>query len=183
MSQAGIISTSSGPVPPTVATSYVTDVNSPAVPAANVLNVLGRETTANNDNGIRTDGSSGSNTLTVQLTNRATGAVTTIDATPTTALTFNLGAIPGVYFFEGFITAFDITDTSGGCYSFVSGARTTGGAGTEIGTEFKDVLEEVAMTTADFSVSVLGNNFLIVVTGINLKTINWNCYLTYRFVS
>lgn len=41
MSQAGIINTSSGPVPPTVATSYLLDDGNSAVPAANILEVLG----------------------------------------------------------------------------------------------------------------------------------------------
>lgn len=41
MSQAGVINTSSGPVPPTVATSYLLDDGNSAVPSANILKVLG----------------------------------------------------------------------------------------------------------------------------------------------
>lgn len=186
MSQAGIINTNSGPVPPEVATSYETQ-DGTAVPLANILIINGFDSSENNDNGIITKGgvvgTGTQNEVDVVLTNRATGQVTTTDATPTAALTFGLGAVAGVYFIEGYITAFDKTDVAGGAYSFVSGARTTGVAGTEIGTEFKDVLEEAAMAGADFDVSVSGNNFLITVTGIAAKTIDWNCYITFRFVS
>jgi hypothetical protein len=49
MSQSGLLNTSSGPVPPSVAQSYVTDSGT-AVPALNILNVLGGE-------GIDTSGS------------------------------------------------------------------------------------------------------------------------------
>lgn len=186
MSQAGQINSSSGPVPPSVPTQFNTQ-NGNAVPLANILIINGFDSTENNDNGIITKGgvvgTGTQNEVDIVLTNRATGSVTTVDATPTTSLTFNLGATSGVYFFEGFIVAFDTTDVAGGAYSFVSGARTTGVTGIEIGTEFKDVLEEVAMTTADFNVNVSGNNFIITVVGIAAKTIDWNCYLTYRFVS
>ena len=49
MSQAGEINTAAGPVPPTVATSYVTNSGT-ATPASNVLNVTG-------SNGVSTSGS------------------------------------------------------------------------------------------------------------------------------
>lgn len=180
MSQAGIINTSSGPLPPSVATSYVTNSGT-AVPSANVLNVLSNQSNINNDNGTTTIGSG--NTVTVLLTNRQTATVTTVDATPTTILTFTLGAVPGVYSIEGNLVAFDATDTAGASYSFTSGVRTTGAAAIEIGTEFKDLFEEVAMTNSDFHVLVSGNTLIIQVVGINSKNIDWNCYLTYRLVT
>jgi hypothetical protein len=173
---------SSGPIPPTVATTYVTDVNSPAVPSANVLNVIGGDTTANTNSGIRTDGSSGSNTLTVQLTNRVKGDITTVNATPTTIITFALGATPGVYEINGSVAAFDVTDTAGASYGFISGIRTTGAAAIEIGTQFTTNFEESAMEPADIDVTVSGNNAIIQVTGIAGKTIDWDALFTYRFV-
>jgi hypothetical protein len=119
----------------------------------------------------------------VLLTNRATGSVSTTDATPTTALTLALGATPGVYFVEGNIVAFDTTDVAGGSYNFVSGMRTTGAAATEIGTEFKDSFEEAAMAASDFNIVASGNNLIVQVVGIAAKTIDWNVSLTFRFVS
>lgn len=175
-------SSASGPVPPTVATTYVTDVNSPAVPAANILDVFGGDTSVNNNFGIRTDGSSGSNVLTIQLTNRVRGTVTTNNATPTTAVSFALGATPGVYEINGSVAAFDLTDVAGASYGFTSGIRSTGAAAIEIGTQFSTNFEEVAMTNADIDVTVSGNNVIIQVTGIAATTIDWDVLFTYRFV-
>lgn len=179
MSQAGIINTTTGPVPPAVATSYVTDVNSPAIPIANVLNVIGGETSANTVDGIRTDGSSGSNTLTIQLTNRLSGSVTTIDATPTALITFTAGVVPTIYNFEARVAAFDHTDTAGGSYLIISGVRTTGAATSLLGVNDETVIEEAAMNTSSIDIIISGNTAIVEVTGIAGKTIDWSGTLTY----
>lgn len=168
------------PLPPTVPTSFTTD-SGIAVPAANNLNVFGIDSIVNNDNGIMTTGSG--STVNAVLTNRATGTVTTTDATPTTAITFSLGATPGVYYFRGSIVAYDLTDVAGGAYDFSTGFRTDGATATELGTEYKDVFEEAAMATADFNVLASGNNLIVQVVGIAAKTIDWNAEISYRFVS
>jgi hypothetical protein len=172
--------TTAGSLPPSVATSYVEDTGA-AVPVGNVLNILSDTTDANVDDGIFTRGTG--NTVFVLLTNRITSAVTTNDATPTPLITFALGATPGVLIFEGNIVAYDTTDVAGGAYTCISAFRTTGAAAVEISTEFQDQFEENAMAPADFAISANGNNFVLTVTGIAAKTINWNALLTYRFVS
>jgi hypothetical protein len=186
MSQAGLIKIPTSVLPPSVPTSFVTNLGT-AVPAANVLIVHGVQSNENNDNGIIAKGgvvgTGTSNEVDIVLTNRQTGTATTTDATPTTILTFILGAAPGVYSVDGSLVAFDVTDAAGASYSFTSGVRTTGAAAIEIGTEFKDLFEEVAMATADFTVSASGNTLIIQVIGIAGKTIDWNCYLNYRLVN
>lgn len=178
MSQAGIINTQSGPVPPTVATSYVTDINSPAIPAANVLDVFGGSVTTNNNNGIQTDGSSGGHVLTIELTNRLTGSVTTTNATPATIVTFALGAVASVFTFDIEISCFNLTDVNGDGYSIFGTARTDGATATLCGTPDKIVNEEV-MDTADANMVVSGNNVIIQATGIAGKTHHWRAVATY----
>ncbi len=184
MSQAGIINTSSGPVPPTVATSYPTDVNSPAIPAANVLNVFGGETTANNTNGIRTDGSSGSNTLTIQLTNRITASATTTDGvTPVQLYSFPLGATPGTYLFTQRVVGFNTTLNQGAVYSGFRGVRTTGAAAVLINANQVIVGEEGSFTVAEVVNSVSVNNAVLTVTGIAGSTIHWYVLTDYIFTA
>ena len=183
MSQAGIISSSSSPPPPAVPTSFVTDFNSPSVPIANIEKVFGRETTANNLEGIQTDGSSGSNTLTIQLTNRATGTVTTSDATLTTVITFPLGATPGLYSVIGFVGGFIPASNVGGTYDFIASVRTNGAAGTLIGATYDTTLEDVIMAPSDIFANVSGNDLLIQVQGIAANTIDWVAKFEFTFVS
>lgn len=180
MSQFFVNTSSSSPVIPVdVATSYPTD-SGIAIPAANILNVYANDTNVNNDNGIQTIGSG--NTVTVQLTNRLTGSTTTTDATPTTIISVSLGAVPGTYYVSGDLVAYDITDAAGAAYSFSAAAITDGATATEISTETKDIFEQAAMATADFSFGVTGNTAFLQVTGIVATTIDWSALLTYRFI-
>ncbi len=176
-------SLASGPVPPTVATTYVTDVNSPAVPAANILNVLGGQTIADYNLGLRTDGSSGGNILTVQLTNRATAVTITTDGTPTTIITFALPAVAGTYYVYGNVQAFTSTGPAGGAYSFSGGYLTNGVAATELGTEFHDTFQSAALLASDIALSTSGNNVILTVTGVAGLTIDWNALLEFRSIS
>lgn len=186
MSQAGIINTSSGPVPPQVPTSFVTDVNSPSIPIANVENVFGGTTTINNTKGIQTDGSSGSNTLTVQLTNRAVGSVTTTGAVTSAAITLPLGATPGVYTFDIVVAGFAKTGigTPLGCgFTIVGAVRTTGAAATLLPNQAVDHFEETALIGVTAVIAVSGNNALVNVTGISDGgagfVIDWQATLIY----
>jgi len=175
---------SSGPVPPTVATSYPTDINSPAIPSGNILNVFGGQVSTDNSNGIQTDGSSGSNTLTVQLTNRITASATTTDGvTPVQLYSFPLGAIPGTYLFTQKIVGYNVTLSEGAVYSGFRGVRTTGAAAILINANQVIVGEEGSFTVAEVVNSVATNNAILTVTGLAGSTIHWYVLTDYIFIA
>lgn len=171
-----------------VAQNFVTDVNSPAIPSGSNLNIIGGESIINTMHGIRTDGSSGSNTVTIQLTNRLSGSVTTTNATPAAVITFpmtagNLGSSTGVCTFDIQIAGYNLTDKQGVGY-FISGSILTfGGSTSIIGIPDKVVNEGTGQTAADANLIASGNNAIIQVTGIAAKTIDWRSVATYVFVN
>lgn len=181
MSQAGINNTSTGPVPPTVATTYVTDVNSPAIPAANILNVLGNDVTADDADGIRTDGSSGSNTLTIQLTNRLQGTTTTVGAITSPMITFT-PTVVGTYAIEVRVAAYNTTSLLGAGYSIFGAVRFDGGNSNLTGVPDVIVNEEGTMSNAKATLTVSGANILINGVGYAAQTINWSGVGLYTFV-
>lgn len=185
MSQAGIINTSTGPVPPSVATQYNTDVNSPSIPALNIENVLGGSSTTNNLKGVQTDGSSGGNTITIQLTNRFYDTTTTSDGAGQTQIfsVFPLGATPGTYIFDSKILAFNVTDSLSATYEVSVTRRTTGAAVVGLGPDTFTAKEEGAMIGVVVTVTDVGNNLEISVTGLAGKVIHWLAMTTYLFVS
>lgn len=180
MSQSGLNNTVAGPVPPTVATSYVANSGS-ASPAANILNVLASDTTSNNDNGITTTASG--NTVNTLLTNRQTATLTTNNAVVQTIITLPMGATPGTIYVYGNVQAFNASTPSSAAYSFSGGYRTDGVTATELGTEFHDTFQDPALLTSDIFLTISGNNILVQVQGVGVLSINWNCLLEYRMVA
>lgn len=174
----------SGPVPPTVATTYVTDVNSPAIPAANILNVLGNDTTANNVNGVRTDGSSGSNTLTVQLTNRTRVAATTSDGggQTQTVTIFTPTAASAITFVVS-ITGYDAANNEVAGGELVGIARTSaGGAVVVVGTNDTFDESDPALAATDWDIVTNGTIIQAQFTGIAGRTISWGAVFIYSQV-
>lgn len=172
-------SLTSGPVPPAVPTSFVTDVNSPSVPIANVENVLGGFVTTDNPNGIETDGSSGSNTLTVQLTNRLGGSGTTVGATTADLVTFSLGATPGTYVIDASFCGFEATTPAGNGYNIFGCVRTTGAAAALVDIPDKINNEDPVLLPCTADLVVSANNAILRVTGTAGFTINWVVVATY----
>ncbi len=178
MSQAGIVSSSSGPVPPSVATSYVTNAGT-AVPAANILNVLGDDSTANNDNGISTTGSG--NTVTTVLSNRYTQTTSTVGAV-NSVMTILTALAAGTYVFEMSIAAFAIAGgPSGDGYTIVGAIRSDGVTATLIPNQQKDSFEENVGANAVLGVSA--NTATVTVTGVAGITFDWKVTGTYMVVS
>ena len=159
---------------PAVPTQFTTD-SGVAVPAANNLNVLANDTTANDADGITTTGSG--STVTVLLTNRLQGTGSTVGAVTADLITFSLGATAGVFTFEVNVSGFESTTPAGCGYSIFGTARTNGGGApvaTLIGTPDKIVNEDAALTTSDCNMIVSGNNVIIRATGTAALTTNWN---------
>lgn len=170
----------SGPVPPAVPTSFVTDSGT-AVPVANILNILTNDTSANNDNGI-TDNGSG-NTVNILLTNRLQGAGTTTGATTSDLITMPLGAIAAVYRFEFKVAGRDTVSGDGVGYSVLTSIRTDGASATIIQSPFIDTDEDASLTGANIDFIASGNSGILRVTGVALKTINYQAVGYYILVS
>lgn len=187
-------SLASGPIPPTIVEEFVIDDGGPVFPDTNIIILKGRDSTETNDNGIRTINdpnpplSDPSNAIFVELTNRITGSLTTSNATGQPLIEFDLadtglGAIPGVFYFWGDVTAFNVTDSAGASWGVSGSIITDGATATEIGTEVSDSFLQAAMATALIAFGASGNDFVMSIQGIEGKTINWSGMFNYRFVS
>lgn len=174
-------SSASGPVPPFVATSYVTD-DGTAIPAANILNVNGIDSTENNNNGILTRANPNlSNNLQVIVSNRLQGIVSTSGAATAAMITFT-PTIIGTYAIEVRVAAYNETSLLGAGYSIFGTARFDGVNSNLCGTPDKIVNEEGAMSSANVTMTVSGANILINGIGYAAQEINWSGVGLYTFI-
>jgi hypothetical protein len=168
------------PIPP-VATTYVTDVSTPAVPAANILNVYGGSSSDDDINGIWTDGSSGSNTLTIELTNRISGTAQTIGATSATVFSFVL-PVDGNYAFDVNLSAWDTIGKTGAAFKVFAGIKRVAGVASLLNPQDGFVNQEASMVGCQAGLSAVAGTMNLDVTGLAGKTINWVAVGTYTFV-
>ena len=188
MSQAGIINTSSGPVPPDVPTTFQAQndgVNDgTATPAANIINFNATSEETNTNNGFQVVASG--NTVTYSTTNRFDGSVTTANATPTTVADLDLSTIgTGVFTFDIQVAGFDVTDSEGVGYAIFGTIKNIGGVLSVIGTPDKINNEDIApvdITAADANLTFTGTTAIVQVTGIAAKTFNWRAVATFVYV-
>lgn len=180
MSQAGSNS-GGGPLPPEVPLQFSTDVNGPAIPVANNLNVFGQSFEDNNQNGVFTDGVL--DTLFVALSNRIVGSTTTVGASTSPIITFS-SFFPGIgtYAIECRIAAFNTTASLGAGYSLFGTVRWDGANANLCGTPDKIINEEGAMVAANISMTVSGGSLLINGVGYAAQTINWSAVGLYTYV-
>lgn len=171
----------SGPTPPDVPTDFVTD-NGSAIPALNILNVNGVDSSENNVNGILTRANPDlSNNLQIVVSNRLQGTANTVGATTSAMITF-IPTVIGTYAIEVRIAAYNETASLGGGYSIFGTVRFDGVNSNLCGTPDKIVNEEGAMSSANATMTVVGANILINGEGYAAQDINWSAVGLYTFI-
>lgn len=182
MSQIIKNSVSSGPIPPTVPTSFVTDVGT-VVPSANTVNINGGYTALNNDNGIRVIANpNGSNNEVVQLTNRVFGQDTSFNGATIDLITVPLGAVPASYRFQVEIVGRDLASGDAVGYTTFGSAKTNGFVGSLIEQPYTDEDEDPSLLGASISFDVVGNSGVLHVTGVAGKDIIYKAVGTYLVI-
>lgn len=163
---------------PTVPTSFTTDSGT-AVPVANNLNVFGGSTFSNDIDGLNTVGSG--DTVTVQLTNRATATITTSDGLgqTRTLLTFAFSAPENVYNFDINIVGYRSSDSTGAGFKLFGTILSDGTTATIQAVPDKIANVPAALSGVDANFSASGANGILEVTGINATSIQWRAVATY----
>jgi len=181
MSQAGALTSSSGPPPPTQEITFLNDQDTSSTTSGDVLNLISDESDLNNENGIFVLGSG--NTSTIFLSNRISGTATTTTAGTANLVSLNLGSSPGTFVFDIRVCGVDTTTPAGSGYSIFATFYTNGSMATlvqdadRINQESPPVIGGLATMIAS------GNTAVVQVTGVAGETINWNCVGNYTQVN
>jgi hypothetical protein len=176
MSQAGIINTTSGPVPPSVPTSFVTD-NGTAIPASNVLNVV---TPGSGTQGIITSGSG--STITITLTDKTLSGTATTTGNITANINVNI-PVPtnSTTSVRVNIAGYDSTSNLGVGGEMIASVRNVAGTLTVIGIPDRTKNNDAALSDTNWTLIVSGTNALVQVTGTGSgggsDVINWRAII------
>jgi len=176
------IGVTAGSIPPAVPMQFTADDATVGVPVANNYNILSRDTTDDNSNGIQTTvDPNGSDSHYIELTNRVQGTATTVGASTGDIITFTPSVV-GTYAFEFRIAAYNTTSSLGAGAS-VFGAIRFDGVNTNICDLFDEINnDEGAMSGTDLAVVASGASMILRATGYAAQTINWGAVGLYTFV-
>lgn len=180
-------SSGGGVLPPEVPLTF-TSANGVAVAAANNINFLGGPlpdpaVIDDNDNGIDTYvDPDGGDDFFYFLTNRKVGTGSVTGATTADIFTQDLGATPGTYNFQVYVSGFESTTPAGCAFTIFGSVRTTGAAATIIVQQ--DIIsdKEAALLLSEFTLVASGNNIIARATGVLGLTINYKVLANYIFI-
>lgn len=169
--------TSGGPIPPNIPTTFTTDDGN-AVPAANILNVLGDDTIANDTDGLSTSGSG--NTVTVLLTNRVSISSTTSDGAGQTQNVVIMTPSTGTSItFRCLVSAYDALNDVAAGGEQIGLVRTLAGVVTVVGTNDSFDESDAALAAVDWNVISSSPTLTMEFVGIAGRTLNWRALFEY----
>ena len=180
MSQYYRRSVSSGNLPSNVPTQFTADDGTISIPDANNLNLLARDTTDNNINGVQTtaDPDNGDNHY-IEITNRMYGTASVTGAVTGDVITFDLGADPQVYRFQFDVAGRDTSSNDGVAYTVRGSIKTDGAAASVIDEPYIDEDEDLSLQDAGMDFIASGNNMVLQATSVAGSTINYAAYGYY----
>ncbi len=161
----------SGVLPPDVPTTFQADSGT-ATPAANILNIV---TPGGGTQGIITTGSG--NTITITLQSQIVGTGTTVGATTADLITVTPTDLKS-FSIQSLVAGYDTANDQmiGG---ELLGTGRKNGTVTIVGTPDKTEEADAALSTGSYDLIASAGNFIVRVTGVAGRTIDWSARLNY----